>query len=320
MLKKDENYCILQIGKTCKKKGGIKKETEFYMATSELFNGKKIHICKECIHDYAYGNGNSPDVDRFKELLRASDYPFYKDVWDSSFNDLKMETVGAYFKNIWLNYKQKTWKDSDSLCESNIKAIEEQELLSKDYNDSKLSNIWGRGYTIDELHWLEDYYESWRNKFGLEDLPVQRLARRISITELKIRKAEENGDNTDKLDKSLMELMDKASLTPKNLKGTAETDSQKAWGLFIRDIEKTKPAEFYKNKKLYEDHDGLLDYFKRFILRPMRNLLTGTRIFDKEYNIEKEPQIGDVDYGIDENGNYEDFDENQTFEGDNQDE
>ena len=111
-------------------------------------------------------------------------------------------------------------------------------------------------------------------------------------------RAEENGDSTDKLDKSYTELMEKASLTPKNLKEDNQNESQRAWGLFIKDIEKYKPAEYFEEKGLYEDQEGYFDYFKRFILRPLRNLLTGTREFDKEFNIEKEPPIGSIDYGI----------------------
>ena len=47
----------------------------------------------------------------------------------------------------------------------------------------------------------------------------------------------------------------------------------------------TGVAEYFKDKSIYEDYDGILDYIKRFVFRPLKNLLTGTREFDKEFNI-----------------------------------
>ena len=79
--------------------------------------------------------------------------------------------------------------------------------------------------------------------------------------------------------------MDSAKLTPKSMSEVNETESQRVYGLWIADIEKYKPAEYFKDKSIYEDYDGILDYIKRFVFRPLKNLLTGTREFDKEFNI-----------------------------------
>ena len=51
----------------------------------------------------------------------------------------------------------------------------------------------------------------------------------------------------------------------------------------IRDIEEFCPAEYYKDKKLYMDHDKLREYIDRFMTRPLRNLLTGSKELDKEF-------------------------------------
>ena len=57
------------------------------------------------------------------------------------------------------------------------------------------------------------------------------------------------------------------------------------FGMFIKDIEKYTPAEFYKDKLLYNDHDGIGSYASRFIFRPLKNLLTGSKELDKEFNL-----------------------------------
>lgn len=295
-----KGYCVMQYSEKCKKNEGVNALTNFYMATSNIFSNKKIPICKDCMLSYIYDEDGLPNVERFKEILRLCDYPFFKAIWETSFNE-KGETIGLYFKNVWLNFRDKTWVDSDNINVFTDVELGKKEKTTVNHNDSELARVWGRGYSTEELHWLEEYYETWKTRHDLSEITVQRLVRRICITELKIRKAEEKEDSTEKLDKSLMELMEKASLTPKNLKGNGENESQRAWGLFIKDIEKYKPAEYFENQKLYEDKEGFLDYFKRFIMRPLRNLLTGSREFDKEFNIEKEPRPGDIDYGVEDN-------------------
>ena len=71
MVKKATNskgYCIMQHSEKCKKKEGINPLTNFYMATSKMFGSKKLPICKDCMHDYIYGDDNVPNLEKFKEI------------------------------------------------------------------------------------------------------------------------------------------------------------------------------------------------------------------------------------------------------------
>ena len=43
------------------------------------------------------------------------------------------------------------------------------------------------------------------------------------------------------------------------------------------------PEEFYQDKELYKDSDGIGDYIERHVTRPMINLETGSSIRDKEF-------------------------------------
>lgn len=53
-------------------------------------------------------------------------------------------------------------------------------------------------------------------------------------------------------------------------------------------IEKYTPAEYYKNQELFKDYDNIKDYFDRFILRPLKNLMHGTVDRDYEYRVKEE--------------------------------
>lgn len=65
-----------------------------------------------------------------------------------------------------------------------------------------------------------------------------------------------------------------------------EKNMDDCWGIFMEQISKYTPEEYYKDKKLYEDYDKIGNMFERFVLRPLKNLLCKENVRDSEYNIE----------------------------------
>ena len=63
----------------------------------------------------------------------------------------------------------------------------------------------------------------------------------------------------------------------------------------IDTIERYTPAEFYKNQDLYKDFDGIGDYIKRFLLRPLKNLQFGSKEKDFEFYVKDEENINEYD-------------------------
>ena len=61
-------------------------------------------------------------------------------------------------------------------------------------------------------------------------------------------------------------------------------------GVNAETIEKYTPAEYYKNRSLYKDHDNIGDYIERFLLRPLRNLMRGTKDRDAEFFVKDEEE------------------------------
>ena len=97
--------------------------------------------------------------------------------------------------------------------------------------------------------------------------------------------------------------MNSGNFTPRTMQLTNQDESQQAFGVWLRDIEKNRPAEYFEDKKLYHDYDGIMDYIERFIFRPMKNLITGSRDFDKEFQeLEFEDQEEYTDYDPNYNG------------------
>ena len=282
--KKEEiYYCTMQISPKCQKAQGLLEAKDFYSTVNEeLFHNGKLPICKHCLKKYVYDEDKNIDLDKFKKVLQIYDIPFYEKEWNVSIAG-KSETIGSYMKNVHLNYKDKHWNDGDILDKKLIYDEKDEDKL----DDVDLINRWGFGFTEEELQWLENDYCQWTTHHDCQKLSIQRLVQMICIKELEIRKARQNGKSTDKLEKSLRELMNDSNLTPKTMSAINETESSKMYSQWIKDIEQYKPAEYFQDKSIYEDYDGIKSYFERFILRPMKNLLTGTREFDEEFSVEE---------------------------------
>ena len=63
------------------------------------------------------------------------------------------------------------------------------------------------------------------------------------------------------------------------------------FGSWVREIERHCPAEDYNDKKKYRDMDGLGEYITRFIFRPLKNWLTGSKDKDAEFTIGGEADV-----------------------------
>lgn len=275
------NYCTMQLANKCVNKNGMLPISEFYTSTSHFYANGKFNICKSCLKEYVYESNGDINVNKLKNIFRIYDIPFFVKEWESAVGD-KSETIGVYLKNIYLNHKNQSWLDGDiqenDFVKTNELGVMDEELIAR----------WGEGWSMSELQWLERDYTEWLTHHDCDKLSIQKLVQMICIKELEIRNARQSGKPTDKLEKSLMEIMNNSNLTPRNMSAVNETDSSKIFGVWLKDIEQNRPAEYFKDKSIYEDYDGIKDYFDRFVLRPMKNLLTGSRDFDKEFMIENE--------------------------------
>lgn len=273
------NYCTMQLSKKCESKEGMLPVVDFYSTTSEFYKNGKFNICKHCLKEYVYEPNGDININKLKNIFRIYDIPFFEKEWESALKDSK-DTIGMYFKNIYLNYKDKSWIDGDfdekSIVKTNTLDVDDDELYAR----------WGTSWSISDLQALELNYTEWLERYGCDDLTTQKLVQLICMKEMEIRKARESNTPIDKilkLEKSLIDLMDTSKLTPKTMDENGGSNASKTFGVWLKDIEQNKPAEYFQDKSIYKDYDNILEYWNRFILRPMKNLLCGTREFDREF-------------------------------------
>lgn len=283
--------------------GVEKAEKNFYMSKSYIYKAiNKVPICKKCIgtvYDKYYEKNKIEKLSIYY-MCRALGICFNLASFNGAISELEK---GSKDTPIWQVYMTKlnslggvngAGDDFDGSDNIDVEEVKENSSVI----DKEVVKRWGRSFTDDELQWLEDDYLDWTTHNDCSKLSVQRLVQMICIKELEIRTARSKGDSTEKLEKALLTLMDNSSLTPKTMSAINETDSAKVYGIWLKDIEKYRPAEYFQDKSIYFDFDHIKEYFERFILRPLKNLLTGSRDFDKEFNVENDDDY--VDYNEEE--------------------
>ncbi|MFC8688166.1 hypothetical protein [Brevibacillus porteri] len=98
--------------KTCLSCGKNKKYEQFYLSNSDYHKVDGKHpVCKDCLKK----NLDIEDIETVKYVLIELNRPFLADIWESTLAESsarKKEAFGMYIKNVQLNFKDLTWKDS----------------------------------------------------------------------------------------------------------------------------------------------------------------------------------------------------------------
>jgi len=179
------------------------------------------------------------------------------------------------------------YKDSDDL--NNI------DMINTDDIDDDLLLFWGRGFDIDDIIFLEAELSAWKQTHKCDNQAEITLLREICIKILDIRKAREKKDNVGILQKELQDLFKTASVDPAKANAASAGKSHESFGLWVKDVEQFRPAEWFEQQEKYKDMDGLIPYIKNYIVRPIENFFTGVRNFIVNDNIDSD--LDSVDIG-----------------------
>lgn len=280
--------------------------TNFYISYSPLCSSRRYtNICKLCMDDtykeLQKAHGDNPVVNVFffcqkmdikfteecyqfcRTEITAGKIPPWK-IYMQKFNSIYIAKYG----NLETSFDYSEIPDEILDLYNLVKRTEVGEYINIDYDiDERIYSRWGRGYTGEDYEQLESMYEEWIYSCeGIEhDLNALKNIRTICKAELEILKAQrdKNFAQVRTLEKNLIDM--KKIMGVANYTKPPEDSRVDALGVQIAKIEKYRPAEYFKDRTLYRDVDGIIDYVKRFFLRPMKNLLLGTKEFDREYNL-----------------------------------
>ena len=252
-------------------------------------------ICKDCLallYDRYLRMYESAYL-AIKRLCMIYDLYYSDSIVDACYKNKATFPIGDYMKKLNLSsYKGKTFENS--LREGFFFDMKEPSTVPSDQKADPVSAIpesvrsrWGAGFSDEEYKALEEHYRYIKKANPDCDSNQEIFIMDLCQTKMQQISAMKSGRTDDyiKLTESYRKTFAQAGLktTTESIEGADDR-----WGDYTRMVSQYTPEEYYKDKKLYKDFDGLGEYFKRMLLRPLRNLKFGTTDRDEEFFVDDE--------------------------------
>jgi hypothetical protein len=277
----------------CRKCTKDKKITDFYTTSNPMIdtNGY-LSVCKSCCNDlyekyFSIYNNMDVAIDLTCQCLdlaysRMAISHTQGHIRKLIEGDKKADNVFGYYKSKLssINLNRRTgnelrYKDSDSLEEvTSISNGDDQGYVPDD-----VVQFWGRGKDVATYSFLENELAHWKETYACDNRAELILLREICIKQCVIREKQEKGEPYDKDLDQLQNLMKTCSVDPAKANMASAGKMQEALGMWIKDIEQLRPAEWYDQQDKYVDMDGFKKYISDYIVRPIKNFMTGSRDF-----------------------------------------
>lgn len=279
--------------------------TKFYKSNSVFYADGHLPICKECFsskfgHFATEYHSNKMAMQR---MCMTFDIYFNEVEFDSCDTD-DSTVIGKYFRKLNLSqHKGKTFENSIQEgfdLSGDRKPVKETQTVVNDDNDEEEKENadmvapediekWGAGLEPTDYTILNSHYRLLSNSNPQCDGNAEIFIIDLCYTKMQQMKAvrESRVDDYKKLTESYIK-----SFAQAGLKTVKDTNAMEDFtiGVNAETIEKYTPAEYYKNRSLYRDHDNIGDYITRFLLRPLRNLMQGTKDRDAEFFVKDEEE------------------------------
>lgn len=301
-----ENYC-----RVCMKMKPIK---EFYTRCDEnLDKNGFMSVCREhCNEIYT----NSLNIERNFEkalfrtckILNVAWVPNCVDATKTQVikaQDAKKENIqvfGIYKSKLSTlsNLSGDGVLTFDGYINSGQIASQDEITDDKDF-DKYLKDFWGPDLPYVDYEFLESELARYEETHKSDTASEKSLLRQICFAELDLRKARMNGGTPSaKQIETLQNLMKTASIDPSKASLANTAKNKSLISSMISIIEENEPAEYYDDKKLFKDFDGLNPYFKRHMTRPTKNFILQSR----DFNMDAEDDKDDFDVAEDSDGNF----------------
>lgn len=267
-----------------------KSEDDFNKSQSGLYYNSLLPVCKSCLDNI---------FETFKLQLdnprnAAQRVCMLFDIWwnEKIFNQIDPNengVIGKYVKKI--NKKQYMGRTFANSIEEGFR------LYASDDDDVEANTVeavseskvkkWGSGFTNTDYEILEDHYKYLKKanpncdsnqEIFIMDLCYIKSQQMRALRESRI-------DDYNKLTDSYRKSFTQAGLKTVSDDSTVNEDSWSSWTSIISQY---TPEEYYKDKTLYMDFDGIGEYYERHAIRPLRNILEGTEIRDSKYYVHED--------------------------------
>lgn len=253
----------------CPKCGRPKDRSDYYMDRN--YEIGVYPQCKECLQYEAEGRKDdkgTPKVtpENIQKILVKMDIPYYDSVFKKELNKqkgfgAKVSVVRQYLATIKSLpiYKNKNWKDSQFGSTRNvIDGLDE-------FNDEEEITIeegrqrFGKGYTKDDLYWLETEYQDWISRYPCDSKAQETLFKTLCCQLLTADKLRKEGTVTKDIDKSVQDTLAALNIKPSQNSADALTDTL-TFSQLIEKWEEEDPIPEPSDE--FKDVDGIGHYIR----------------------------------------------------------
>ena len=291
-----EGYC-----RVCQK---ILPASRFYEATNTVIDKNGLlSICRDhCneIYETYYSIHNNIDI-AIKLTCRDLDIRYSEEALKQAQSHVEsLMSKGKKADKLFGYYKSKlgsTGKKNENFESFRFKDSEFENVINNQIEediDDDLVLFWGKGFSLDDYIFLELELSNWKQTHKCDNQAEITLLKEICIKILTIRNKRAENENVSQDVKELQDLFKTASVDPAKANQASAGKSHESFGLWTKDIEQFRPAEWFEQQEKYQDMDGFKPYLKNYISRPIENFLTGTRNFFVDDNIDADLDSVDV--------------------------
>lgn len=291
----------------CGKCNSFLSDDAFYL-NNDYASGK-FPVCKKCLMlmatDYdKKTNTYTDNKEKTKETLRFLDLPFIESVYDSALSSVLAEVNEKNRGTAWKQYmvmiqsfpqyKGKHWKNSE------FEEFNENNGITSNRTPRKeIYKIFGNGFSNEDYLYLQDQYDDWKSRTQVDGKSAETYIIQICFILLDIWKAKKSGKDTDKLIKSLNDLMAAANLQPKQNVGNASTDTL-TFGQLIEKWELEKPIP--EPSPEFKDVDGIGKYIRVWFSGWLAKATGLRNVYSEEFDEEvKKYTVTKPEYSDEEN-------------------
>lgn len=211
--------------KTCTKCGGYLSGASYYPTKSKFFPDGTLPICRECL-DSMVGTEEWWGMDKF---CQWADYPFLPDVWTKLVTELEEGALTAYVKGYTnnLQYSQLDWKKAHDEWAALLKTGEYKDRIPdlSAARKAELTHTWGKGYTDDELTYMDKFYTGMCNSHNIITETQKHAAETLAKLSVRISQKISAGDDIDKDIGAYDKEMKIGGFTTENVKNMSDFES-----------------------------------------------------------------------------------------------
>ena len=288
-------------------------------------NGK-FSVCKIClsnIYEYLYSQYNTIEK-TIHRMCQIFNITFTNEALDAT--KIHVQTLLEGGKNVnavFSLYIMKLIATKKSMTKEGINDFQYEDVgtifVDKQQIDVKelpipqdVIEFWGRGLSRGDMEFLETQYTNFKQTHRADTYAEIVLLKEVCMTMLDIKKMRENQDDISDKVKQLQALMKSLDISPNIANANAANKGLDTFGLWIADIEKDEPAQWLKNNPIadmFRDVTNTEDYFQKYIVRPLKNFIQGS----KDFNID-DKEAEEMEFDSKEVDNFVHIDDGETTE------